>query len=83
MRVVLDSNALLVCISKKSIYRPIFNTFLENKYSLAISNEVLTEYVEVLTRFANSTVADNIAELLATKSGKSLLKNSSSIGAEH
>jgi uncharacterized protein len=67
VKVVLDSNALLVSISKKSFYRPIFDAFLENKYLLAISNEVLTEYAEVLTRFASSTVADNITELLATK----------------
>ncbi len=67
MKVVLDSNALLVSISKKSFYRPIFDAFLENKYLLAISNEVLTEYAEVLTRFASSNVADNITELLATK----------------
>jgi uncharacterized protein len=67
VKVVLESNALLVSISKKSFYRPIFDAFLENKYLLAISNEVLTEYAEVLTRFASSTVADNITELLATK----------------
>lgn len=68
MKVVLDSNALLVCISKKSIYRPIFDALLTNKFDLAISNEVLTEYVEVLSRFSSNTVAENIGELLSVKS---------------
>ncbi len=68
MKVILDSNALLVCISKKSVYRPIFDALLRNKYDLAISNEVLTEYLEVLARFSNDTVAENIGELLSVKS---------------
>lgn len=67
MKVVLDSNAILVSISKKSPYRPIFDAFLMEKYTLSVSNEVLHEYVEVITRFANEVVATNIAELLATR----------------
>ena len=71
MKVVLDSNALLVSISKKSRYRPIFDAFLQDKYTLSISNEVLNEYIEVITRFTNEEVAGNIAELLAIKSNVS------------
>jgi len=65
--VVLDSNVLLVSIPKKSSYRPIFDALLQKKFSIAISNEVLNEYIEVLTRYANGVVADNIAELLLVK----------------
>ncbi len=67
MIVVLDSNVLLVSIPKKSSYRPIFDALLQKKFSIAISNEVLNEYIEVLTRYANGVVADNIAELLLVK----------------
>ncbi|MCB9344699.1 MAG: putative toxin-antitoxin system toxin component, PIN family [Lewinellaceae bacterium] len=64
MRVVIDTNVLLVSISTKSRYRPIFDALLEGKYQLAISNEILSEYMEVLERKANATVATNIAEAL-------------------
>jgi len=64
MRVVLDTNVLLISISTKSRYRPIFNALLNGKYDLAISNEILSEYLEVLERKANIAVAVNIAELL-------------------
>jgi putative PIN family toxin of toxin-antitoxin system len=64
VKIVLDSNALLVSIPKKSQYRPIFNSLLLEDYTLAISNEVLLEYIEVVARFANEIVASNIAELL-------------------
>jgi uncharacterized protein len=67
VKVILDSNVLLVSIPKKSNYRPIFDAFLENKYSLIFSNEILTEYIEVLERFSSNIGADNIGELLITK----------------
>jgi putative PIN family toxin of toxin-antitoxin system len=60
----MDTNVLLISISTKSIYRPIFDALLRGKYELAISNEILSEYIEVLERKANNTVAVNIAELL-------------------
>lgn len=67
MKVVLDSNALLVSIPRNSPYRPIFDSFLLEKFSLSISNEVLDEYIEVISRYANDIVAVNIAELLISK----------------
>lgn len=68
MKIVLDSNALLVSIPKNSPYRPIFDSFLTEKFSLCLSNEVLSEYIEVISRYANEKVAINIGELLASKS---------------
>lgn len=67
MRVVMDTNVLLISISRKSQYRPIFDAFLEGKFELAISNEILSEYVEILERKANSVVASNIAEVLLNR----------------
>ncbi len=48
MRVVLDSNVLLVAIGRKSRYRPIWSSFIEGKYNLVISQEILHEYEEIL-----------------------------------
>ena len=67
MRVVLDSNVLLVSLPKFSKYRIIFDEFLGNRLTLIISNEVITEYHEVLSRFANDVVASNVSELLLVR----------------
>lgn len=64
MRVILDSNILLVILPKASKYRLIFDKFLSNDLTLIISNEVLTEYHEVLTRYTSASVASNVLELL-------------------
>ncbi len=48
MVVVLDINVLLVTIARKSTYRPIFDALLGGKFQLIISNEILSEYVEVI-----------------------------------
>jgi putative PIN family toxin of toxin-antitoxin system len=64
MRVILDSNILLVILPKASKYRLIFDRFLSNNLTLIISNEVLTEYHEIITRYTNDTIASNVLELL-------------------
>ena len=64
MRVILDSNVLLVSLPKISKYRIIFDEFLSNRVTLIISNEVISEYYEVLSRFTNDIVASNVLELL-------------------
>jgi putative PIN family toxin of toxin-antitoxin system len=64
MIVVLDTNALLVSIPKKSIYRPILDALIDGKFNLVISNDILSEYMEIIERKANSIVANNIAEML-------------------
>lgn len=68
MKVVLDTNVFLVSISKRSRYRPIFDSLLNKAYELLISNEILTEYEEIITRKTNEVVAHNIMEMLTTRS---------------
>lgn len=63
-KIVLDTNILLICLSRKSKYRPIFDALIRNKYELIISNEILSEYIEILTEKTNATIANNVAELL-------------------
>lgn len=68
MKIVLDTNSLLVSISTRSKYRPIFDAFLNRKFTLIVSNEILSEYTEIIERKANAVVATNIAEMLTSKS---------------
>lgn len=68
MRVVLDTNILLVSIAKKSRYRIIFDSLITKKFDLLISNEILSEYTEIITQKTNAIIANNIAEMLLTLS---------------
>lgn len=64
MIVVLDINALLVSIPKKSKYRSIFDALIDGEFDLVLSNDILSEYIEILERKSNIIVANNIAEML-------------------
>lgn len=68
MRIVLDTNVLLISISKNSKYRIIFDHFLSKKFSLIVSNEILSEYAEIIALKANATVSNNIIEMLLSAS---------------
>lgn len=63
MRIILDTNVLLVSIPTRSKYRPIFNSLLNGGFELAISNDILSEYIEIIEQKTNTTIAKNIAEL--------------------
>jgi uncharacterized protein len=64
MKVVLDTNILLVSIPKKSSYRIIFDALLSNKFELIISNDILSEYTEIIAQKTNHFVAVNLTEML-------------------
>lgn len=63
MKVVLDSNVLLVAIGKRSRYRPIWNAFIEGKYQLILSDEILYEYQEILERHSPPGAAEIVTEI--------------------
>lgn len=63
-RVVLDTNSLLVSIGRKSRYRPIFDALLSSQYELLVSNDIISEYAEIIERKANAEVAENIIDFL-------------------
>ncbi len=64
MKVVLDTNVLLVSIATKSRYRVIFDGLINNDFTLIISNEILSEYTEIIGRKTNMMIANNISEML-------------------
>lgn len=66
LKIVLDTNILLICLPTKSKYRLIFDNLIAGKFQLVISNEILSEYIEILGRKTNSIIANNVAELLLT-----------------
>ena len=58
--VVIDTNCLLRMIPLRSKYRPAWESVLDGKYILCISNEIVSEYMEILTEKVNTSFATNI-----------------------
>lgn len=50
LNIVLDTNVLLVSISSNSKYHWIFQALQSGEYNLFITNEILTEYEEVIAQ---------------------------------
>ncbi len=65
MRVVLDTNVLLTCISRASPTRPIFDAVLQEQITLLVSTDILLEYEEILGQRASPSVAHNVLEALS------------------
>jgi putative PIN family toxin of toxin-antitoxin system len=64
LKVVLDTNVLLVSISPKSRFRPIFDSFLSEDYELCVTTDILMEYEEVFTRHMGAELADYALQLI-------------------
>ena len=62
--VVIDTNCLLQIISRKSPYRPIWEAFLNGRYQLCVSNEIIEEYQEILEQQITPIVAENVVLLI-------------------
>lgn len=46
MRIVLDTNILLLCISRRTPYHVIWNAFQEGIFHLCVTTDILNEYAE-------------------------------------
>jgi putative PIN family toxin of toxin-antitoxin system len=50
LKIVLDTNVFLVSLVSDLKYYWVFEKLINNKYELAVSNEILTEYLEVVSQ---------------------------------
>ena len=64
MKIVIDTNILIAVIGSKSPYRWIFDCLIEGKMILCVSNEILTEYTEIMTRKNGVDVAENLIKFI-------------------
>ena len=64
MKVVLDCNILVMCLTSRSSYHIIYKALIQRKFYLAISSEILLEYEEVLQQKYNVTTANAFVALL-------------------
>jgi len=56
-KIVLDTNCLLVSISKFGDAYPVWRGFLDGKYTLCVSTEILEEYEEIIAKMTTPDIA--------------------------
>ena len=65
MKVILDTNCLVVCLPATSPFYCLWQAFRDNRITLCLTTDMIEEYEEVLQRFyPKSFVDDVIRELL-------------------
>jgi putative PIN family toxin of toxin-antitoxin system len=67
MKIVLDTNCLVNVIMPASYNNDIWQAFRMGKYVLCVSNEILLEYHEILSKRYNNLIANTVMkELIET-----------------
>lgn len=65
MKIVLDTNTLLVSVSDRSPYYPIYHALQNGWYQLIITTDILLEYEEVIGIEMGIEVAEDILAFLS------------------
>ncbi|PHI18082.1 putative toxin-antitoxin system toxin component, PIN family [Lewinellaceae bacterium SD302] len=64
MKVIIDTNILLVSLKRSGVFRPIFDHLIRGSYHLIITNEILSEYMEIIGQRTKPEIANNLGDLL-------------------
>lgn len=64
MKYILDTNVLVVSISKRSPYYWIWAELQQGKYEIGLTTDILAEYEEVLNHFYGTEVSKNVLATL-------------------
>ena len=62
--VVIDTNCLLRMIPIRSPFRQVWEAFLSGEYCMCVSNEIIDEYMEILSQKVNMQFAENIVRAI-------------------
>lgn len=68
MKIVLDTNCLLLILSKKGNFYSIFEQIKIGNIQLVISTEIINEYEEILEKIYNHEVAENVIKAILNHS---------------
>lgn len=66
-RIVLDTNCLVFSLPRNGKYHRVWQGFFESKYVLCYTNEILTEYEEILTQKMGRMIAQNIVKAIIAR----------------
>lgn len=64
MHLVLDTNSLIQCVSRRSRYHDLWLSFLDGRNRLCVTTEILNEYAEILERKASAEFASLVIEVI-------------------
>ena len=64
VRIVLDTNVLLTCLSPKSADFWIFERFLNEDFSLCVTTEIMAEYEEIISREMGTAASNDLMQVL-------------------
>jgi putative PIN family toxin of toxin-antitoxin system len=64
MRLVLDTNVLLVSISRKSRYHWLFEHLLSGNFTLCVTSDILLEYEEIIGQHMGTKAANSVLGLI-------------------
>ncbi len=57
-KLVVDTNSLIQCISRRSRYHDLWLSFLDGRNVMCVSTEILSEYAEILERYTSHEFAE-------------------------
>ncbi len=66
LAVVLDTNVLLIALPSRSPYHPIFDQLVAGAYTLIISNEILAEYEEQISKRYDAQTVNMLLGVLSS-----------------
>lgn len=72
-RIVLDTNCLLMCLPKASPFRRVWDSFLDGSVTLCVSNEIIEEYLEILSKKTNYLIANNVVSAIINRKNARLV----------
>jgi putative PIN family toxin of toxin-antitoxin system len=64
MRVVIDTNVLLVIISPRSPFNWLWQALLAGSFELGVTTDILDEYHEIITQKMGISVGESVLDLL-------------------
>ncbi len=64
MKIVLDTNVLLVAISDRSKHHWLYRSLIDGKYEIFVTNEILNEYEEKISEHWKPEVAQAVIKTL-------------------
>ena len=67
MRIVLDTNCLLMAISNRNRFHRVWQAFVNGEYTLCVTNDIIEEYVEVIGRNISERAAEAVVYIIMTR----------------
>ncbi len=64
MKLVIDTNVLLVSISRRSSVNWLFQSLINGGFDLCVSTEILNEYAEILENKMGDRIAENVMKTI-------------------